>query len=1100
MAETNLTSSELRSKLDSVRTNINSVLKTNEFGVEDTVQTEDPTMKDNYKSDHKSSVRCTVFFGPIWIAEIVGVEHREENSKTPVYHYASSYFSDVLDGKYIVRGNLYMYETKTNELQATIAKYKQMLKQEKYSRDLIKDIVSQRNNLFQADLNTRLITKYGVDRAAAIVTDALKRINSELITGRDWDVPKLIIVSGDISDPSPAIDVFDDITFDTSSKAILADGATQIRVISWFGKKRAIRDTPEKLTSKGKFRIDFDATVRNYMDTFFKTLRNSFFRTTIRELPLPVGLTPNNLGYIGNLPAAIAGWGPDLCVTPVKIEQFGLSANMDFQYDISIYNEEEGVNRATEILKENLEFQYRPYTYSTKKGRSVLANPWRYFFPDPDYLLQTTHFISRALPTHRALSYSWIIPPPAIPGAVPEDPKPGQAPRTDLLGNILLADSDYTYREEDAHAVTGSTLTAAFFTISMHSDWEELGTTYVRAPVRGFTYYPPVALFEKKVGKTNEVSIADFAPIVSADLFAVMNKKAIPGDLTPENSTYLRAGKEPSGTPIADAILDEKGKLISNNNAVNVSPLNNTQVSEPINGIVADEWFVLAPTIGVVGKIATLLDLALSLGGTVENPVTTEDLTLGIIGNVDKVNQYEIDLQYGFGTYPFGVGVDNISVQVFPLATPSSFVSGETLLGTLSLGFGSHARVSRALAAQYLVNSDCLKQDSINYIFSLTGFDSPGPEKKLNFSATWSKKVIQKAFTQNKAPLMLVRILSARPKAPFEKGVGTQAINMPSYVSAVTTVPSSKVSYTALIRCDRSYVAFDQRWPQDIFNSMARISATAGMDTFKPAMARSIQLFTGSVRIMKHHDILTGLLAAGGGGLGAVTSAAFGLGISTVTTSIKTVGILGSGILDSAEGIWNVAIHLPVISFAVETLDTLGIGLAEIFQDSYIQRGDSPVIMNLLRTAAYSQGARYILIKDKLTEIMAKDIFDSLTNLINEDTQGIYEGDEILKDASLSRASGKLYSRIDTQLVSSLNRYFSDNEWSVTRLYGESLDRLIGSIDKQSFESFNIGSQTSDVYIVTKRGPKPSAFVLDEAVKDVNSYKTPSPDPKGIQF
>jgi hypothetical protein len=281
---------------------------------------------------------------------------------------------------------------------------------------------------------------------------------------------------------------------------------------------------------------------------------------------------------------------------------------------------------------------------------------------------------------------------------------------------------------------------------------------------------------------------------------------------------------------------------------------------------------------------------------------------------------------------------------------------------------------------------------------------------------------------------------------------------------------------------------------------MARISGEAGMDTFKPAMARCIQLFTGSVRIMKHHSVLTGLLAAGGGGLGAVTSAAFGLGISTVTTSVKTVGILGSGILDSAEGIWNVAIHLPVISFAVETLDSLGIGLAEIFQDSYIQRGDSPVIMNLLRTAAYSQGARYVLIKDKLTEIMARDIFESLTNLINQDTQGIYEGDEILKDASLSRASGKLYSRIDTQLVSHLNKYFSDSDWSTTRLYGESLDRLIGSIDKQSFESFNIGSQTSDVYIVTKRGPKPSAFVLDEAVKDVGSYKTPSPDPKGIQF
>jgi hypothetical protein len=484
----------------------------------------------------------------------------------------------------------------------------------------------------------------------------------------------------------------------------------------------------------------------------------------------------------------------------------------------------------------------------------------------------------------------------------------------------------------------------------MYSDFDEVGPSYVRAPVRGFTYYPPVGIFESAAGQNNNnVSIKDFAPIVSSDLFAIINKRAIPGDLTPENSKYL------TKTDASDAILDASGRVVDSNNIPQVSPNDFRQVVNPPNGIIADEWFILAPTIGVGGIVGTLLDLALSF----QNTVTTEDLTLGVIGNVDKVNQYDIDLQYGFGTYPFGVGVDNICVQVFPLATPSEFVTANTFLGSLSLAFGSHARVNRALACSYFVNSDCLKQDSINYIYSLSGFDKAGPDKKLSFSATWAKKTVEKSILAGKVPLMLVRVLSAKPESPF-KNEGTGAsISFPTYVSPATTVPSSKVVYTSLVRCDRSYIAFDQRWPQDIFNAMARISSNAGMDTFKQEMAKCIQLFAGTMRVMKHHDIFTALTVnAPAGIIGVPFTLAAGLAISTVATSVKTIGILGSGILDSAEGIWNVAINLPVISFAVDTLNSLGFDLVDIFQDSYIQRGDSPVIINLLRTAVYSQGER----------------------------------------------------------------------------------------------------------------------------------------------
>lgn len=1085
MADKNLTSSELKDKLDSVRSQVQAVLKTDEFGVSDTVQDSDPTMKDNYKSDHKSSVRCTVFFGPIWIAEIVGVEHREENSKTPVYHYASEYFSDVLEGKYIVKGNLYMYETKTNELQATIAKYKELLRKEKYSRELIKDIVSQRNNLFQADLNTRLLTKYGPAEAARITTDALKRINSELITGRDWDVPKLIIVSGDISDQNPAIDVFDDVTFDTSSKAILADGTTQIKVISWFGKRRPVRDTPARSTNQEKFKIDLDATIRSYMDSFFKAVR-TYFKVTIKEFPVPVGMTPNSLGYIGNLPSTISGWGPEMCFTPIKVEQFGLPDDLAFNFDIFTYKESEGAEAAEEIIKNNTPFQYRAYIVTKVERASNMARPWRFFFPDPDYLLQTTHFISRALPTHRSLSYSWITPPPAIPGAIPNSTNPN-APVTDLLGNILLSDSDYTYREEDAHAVTGSSLTSAFCFISMYSSFDEKGTTFVRAPVRGFTYFPPVGIVEEAGGDKNskKVTIRDFAPIVGTDLFAVMNVASIPADLTEKNSVYLRN--------TVDATLDQNFKVLDSNNVPQVNPNDFNQIINPPNGIIGDEWYILAPTIGLGGIVGTLLDLALP------DSVTSEDLTLGIIGNTDKVNFYDIDLQEGFRNYPFGVGVDNVCVQVFPLATPKELVQGNTFLGSLSLSFGSHARVNRAIACSYFLGSDCLKPETVDYIFNLSGFDKIGPDKRLGFSCTWQKKTVQKSLLAGKIPLMLVRVLSAQPKMPFTVGGTPRSVVEPTYVSPATTMPSSKVAYTSLVRCDRSYIAFDQRWPQDIFNSMARISADAGMDTFKPAMARCIQLFSGTMRVMKHHSAFTALTEnAPAGIVGVPLTLAAGIGISTLAVSVKTIGLLGSGILDSAEGIWNVAINLPIINFAVETLDTLGINLSTIFQDTTIVRGDKPPILNLLRTSAYSEGERYILIKDKLTQVMVDDLYGKLSDLIASDPNK-FEGDEILRDNNITSASGTLYSKIDSQLIAGLNRYFADNDWTNARLYGENLDRLMGSIDiSKGSDGFNIGSKSTDVYILTRKGTKPSAFVLDEAVKDPNSYKTPDPDPKGI--
>lgn len=1070
----------LNDKLDVVRSQIKAVQNSDQFGISDTTQATDPTLADAYKSAHKSSVRCTIFFGPVWIAEIVGVEHREENSKTPVYHYASEYFSDILDGKYIVRGNLYMYETKTNELQATIAKYKELLRRDKYQAELVKDIVAQRNNLFQADLTTRLISKFGPQVAAEIATAALKKINSELITGRDWDVPKLIIVSGDISDTNPAIDVFEDVTFDTSSKAILADGATQIRVMSWFGKRRPVRDTPNRTSTVGKWRIDFDATVRSYMDSFFKAVRD-LVKVEIKEFPMPVGMNPNNLGYVGTLPTAIAGWGPDMCLTPVKVSQYGLPNQMNFQFTIQTYKADTAPDRAQDILENNKPFQYRQYETNPVPRYASLINPWRFFFPDPDYLLQCTHFITRALPTHRALSYSWTIPTPAIPGTAEDNlPLNGDSPIGGLV-NPLLPSNDYTFREEDTHAVTGSTLTQAYAFLSMYDSYDEKNAV-VRAPVRGFTYIPPVQIERKDAGDNIEARILETVPIIGTDLIALVNGGFnLPNDLTPGKVTYTKQ--------TVDGIFSKKdGKLLDSNNIPQDNPNAIPNDSLPIQTY-GDEWYVLAPVINTELTNPTISNII-------------ENVTLGIFQNTDKVNQYDIDLQDAFKAYPFGIGVDNVSVQVYPIGMPNDLVKANSFLGKLGLSFGSHARVNRGIACSYLLNGDCLPQDSINYVWSLEGFNSQGPNKKLLFACTWTKEIIDKVVTAKKMPLMLVRVISAKPGSPGDAFSAT--IEQNKYESAASTMPCSKAVYYSFIRCDRAYIAFDQRWPADFFNALSRVSTNAGMDILRPAMARSVQLFSGTLRVMRHDSVFRGLTENLAAGPAIPATLAAGVAIGTVAVAFKTIGLLGSGILDSAEGIWNIAINLPLISTAVDILDSLGINLKTIFQDTLIIRGGkSNPKLNLERVSAYTEGERYILLKDDLTRIAVADIYEQVSRLVAEEP-GKYEDDEILKNGGPDnqKKNSKLFSRVDTQLVGAIYRYFIQPEWSNARLYGEDLDRLIGSFSPEFRRPSvtNAGSSNSDVYIIQRRAPKPSAFVLDEAIKNPEAYKVPDPDPKGIIF
>ncbi len=1056
-------------KLDSTRLQVQSVMKTDAFDVESTVQnSKDPTFHDPYKSNHKSSIKCSIFFGPIWISEIVGVEHREENSKTPVYHYASEYFDDVLDGKYIVRGNLYIFETKTNEILGTIAKYKELLRREKYSKDLIKDIVSQRNNLLAADINVRLISKYGPQEAAKIVNQALKRVNSEIITGRDWDLPRLVIVSGDITDPEPAIDVFEDVTFDTSSKAILADGATQIKVISWFGRRRPFRDTPESASLLGKKRIDFDATVRSYMDSFMTYVRNSF-RVDIRDISIPVTLNPNNVGFMGSLPPAIAGWGPEMCLTPVKVEQYGLPEIVSFNYDIHVYQTDSPAESADSIIQENKPFEYREYKREQVPRRADLANLWRHWFPDPDFLVMNTAFISRALPTHRSLSYSWIIPTPAIPGAVEDNPIFSQNPLGDPL--VVKNYGDYTFREEDTHAVTGSTLMAAYMSIAMYRDYSEKTGGFIRDPVRSMFYIPtPMIKAEKSGSDSYKLLMRDYKFLQQGDFLTSLSsdpKLSIPDDFL-------------SGTPLKntfDVLSFTDGK---------------SEAIDVVSKYEAEVWFALAP----LGLVDSLTSFSSALSEFLEN------ITLGILGNNDKVNQYDIDLQDEFGRVSYGRQIDAVGVQVFPIGVPKSKASiANSALGSLSLAFGSHAKLNRDLAANLLYQCDCVKSTEIDYLYSLTGFDQTGFDKKLLFSATWKKETLARLLREEKLPLLLVRVVSDRRGVP--EGRIANSLRNIEYVSPVTTMPCSKAVYTAIVRCDRSMFSFDDRWPKDIFTVLSRISANAGMNFYRVETDKALRLFAGSLRAMKHEGVWRGFVDnVIGGGIGALQFGGAGLVTSAVGFSAKTIGVFGSAVLDSVEGIWNVAIHLPIVNTAVDVLDSVGLDLTTLFQDTFILRGGQEGFpnINLLRTSVYNTGERYVLIKDELSKQLSRNITDDIRNLIASAPED-YEGDELLASGSFE-TGGRIFNRVDTQLVSALNRYFSSPDWTVDHIYGEDIDRLVGFVQSRPGESLftNAGSKTDQVYLVTRRSARPSAFVLDEAIKDKDAYRSKDPTPRGIIF
>lgn len=69
----------------------------------------DNVSRDNYqtyKYDYYSGADCKIFFGDIWVDDIVTVQWTAHQSKTPIYGYASQHYNAVAKGQILVQGTL----------------------------------------------------------------------------------------------------------------------------------------------------------------------------------------------------------------------------------------------------------------------------------------------------------------------------------------------------------------------------------------------------------------------------------------------------------------------------------------------------------------------------------------------------------------------------------------------------------------------------------------------------------------------------------------------------------------------------------------------------------------------------------------------------------------------------------------------------------------------------------------------------------------------------------------------------------------------------------------------------------------------------------
>ena len=82
--------------------------------------------RDNYQTypyDYYAGTDCKIFFGDIWVDDIITIQYTCEQSKTPIYGYASQNFDAIAKGQIIVQGSLAIAFKETgylNIIQATL--------------------------------------------------------------------------------------------------------------------------------------------------------------------------------------------------------------------------------------------------------------------------------------------------------------------------------------------------------------------------------------------------------------------------------------------------------------------------------------------------------------------------------------------------------------------------------------------------------------------------------------------------------------------------------------------------------------------------------------------------------------------------------------------------------------------------------------------------------------------------------------------------------------------------------------------------------------------------------------------------------------------
>lgn len=463
---------------------VRDVTATNNFGVEAGLKSQDPALYNPYASTHKSSVKVAIFFGPIFVTEAAAVEIVGTNSKSPVYPYASPYYAAMIEGKFLGQGNLYIFETKTGELLASIAKYKTLLESNRITDLRIREIAAQRMNLFAANItNTLLKSVTNQEEAGKLAARAIAKITTEIITGDLWTIPRMTIVSGNAIDPDPLIDVLEDVVFDKDSKSIVPDGSTQMRVYGFSFRRNLVREDPPKALPSDKWLVDLNATIRKTTDLFSRKLIDNL-DINVKRYEYPFDIHPNNVLYTGSLPDSIVGWGGNEQKGEPALFgglRFTQSVPKDVTVDAPVvkYKRVTASDGTTSTLVDD----------SSSRMPVSVVNVYRWASPDANEMSKSIRLVSRSFPTLPTLAFSWLVPVPVLPNLF-------------KLSDEALPD------------IQGATLTQAFYSMRMASPSAGKGldgkttqeTVKAQLPVRSFSYLQGPAIDGEKIVSHKPIS------------------------------------------------------------------------------------------------------------------------------------------------------------------------------------------------------------------------------------------------------------------------------------------------------------------------------------------------------------------------------------------------------------------------------------------------------------------------------------------------------------------------------------------------------------------------------------------------------------------